>query len=183
MANYLTNLVWRFGYRFGNDNNFRLAVLWGLGVAHLIFNLTVFGFGPAAEFPASDTVQRYNNLEFHGRFVTDRELGTFVPGDRWGGVRRVFWGAWGVMFVANVIYIWIASRDERSRAWRAGVRAVRERRGSTSPAEARTPQAPAGQPPAPAAPQGGIARSEAWVIAREIMGATIANILTHRGGR
>ena len=174
--------IYRLVRKLKKSNNFRLAVFWLIGLAHLIFNLAVFGFGPAVEFPAPETIQRYNNLEFRGRFATDRELGTIAPSDRWGGFRRVSWGIWGVMFIGNLIYIPVAFRDEVGRAFRAAARAVRERRGSAPPVEPRTPQAPGGQPQAGATTRG-IARSEAWVIAREIMGATIANILTHRGGR
>lgn len=184
----MIDFLWRFGYRFGNDNNFRLAVLWGFALAHLIFNLVVFGFGLATDFfPIPEEVQRYNNLEFRGRFATDRELNPpswfgETTGSLWGQLRWWSWTALAVMFVVNVVYIPIAFRDELSRAWRFAARAFRERRGS--PATAGTPATAPAAPAGGATAGGGVARgifSEFYVVAREIMGATLANLFTHRG--
>ncbi|MBI4132530.1 MAG: hypothetical protein HY473_00315 [Candidatus Sungbacteria bacterium] len=173
----------RFVNRFRADNNFRLRVFWALGLAHLVFNLVVFGFGPAIEFPVSETVQRYRNLQFHGEFVTDREL-QWLPwvGElfawTWGSLRWISWTLWVVMLIVNLVYIPIAFRDEMSRAWRFGVRSVREKRGSVA--------APTAGAPAAATPSAGIQAGlmaagfkESFNFLREVLGATVANLFTH----
>ncbi len=185
----MADFLWRFGYRLGNDNNFRLKALWVFVLALLLLNLTFFGFGPATDFfPIAEEVQRYNNLEFRGRFATDRELNPpwwfwEAAGSLWAQLRWWSWAVWGVLFVVSVIYIPVSRFDEFGRAWRAGVRWVRERRGSP---------ATGGAPPATpatgrtAAGAGEIVHGlfgQFWVTLREILGATIANLITHRGRR
>ena len=181
----MANLLWRFGYRFGNDNNFRLAVFWGIGLVHLIFNLVVFGFGPAIEYPLAEESQRFYNRIYHGRYMTDWELNppwwlSEAGRALWARLRGWSWTTWVVMFVLNTIYIPISRRDEFSRVWRAAVRSIRERRGSPATGSA-PPTAPAAG--VGAATAGAVTRGilgELWASAREILTAAAAIMFTHQ---
>ena len=184
-------LVDWFFNRFRASNNFRLITFWAIGLAHLIFNLVVFGFGSGLEFGRSEEAQRYYNAFFDGRFATDAELVPWILRPFgwlagllswvWGWLRWASWTLWVLMFIVNIIYIPIAFRDEFSRGWRAGMRSVRERRGSSGAAATSPPPggggtAPPGQPqPGP----GGFLR-ELREFFREVAGASLSNLFFHR---
>lgn len=179
-----------FVNRFRASNNFQLGVFWAFGLLHLLFNLVVFGFGPAFEFGRSAEEQRYYNAFLSGRFATDAELVPWILrpfgwladifGELWGWLRWASWSLWVLLLILNVIYIPIAFRDEVSRAWRSALRSVRERRGSPASSSA-SPTPPVGAPTGGPTPTGFLGPSimGSLVFLREVIGATVANILTH----
>jgi hypothetical protein len=112
------------------NNNVRLATFWLITGLWLLFNLSVFGIGPAPRPVVGEIAQRYYNEYYLGRFATDAELNPIATffGGLWGILRAGSWLFWFFWFIWSVIYIPIAFSDEIGRLWQASVRRIRERR-------------------------------------------------------
>mgnify|MGYP001559229713 CR=1 FL=1 len=151
--------TWRFIIAFRTNNNVRLAVFWIATVILLLFNLVLFGVGPAVQPQPSlgEAIQKYHPAYYFVRYGSPPELSGFFLFNLRETIRPFAWWLWFILFLWSVIYIPIAFRDEVARTWESAWRKARESRGGEE--EANLPpigNRPNGgpQPPRPPEPEG-----------------------------
>ncbi len=176
-----------FKFAFRTNNNVRLAVLWLATGILFLFNLFVFGVGPAAKSPIGETAQKYYNLYYHGELLTDVELNPIFSsfGGLWEMIRSGAWWLWLLLFLGSVVYFPIALRDEVSRAWEVAWRKARERRGGEEKAHLPSPSIPpVAQPSQPATPSAeqplGFRRYLIWEVITDFLSAFLSHAFVRR---
>ncbi|MFH0852716.1 MAG: hypothetical protein V1845_03925 [bacterium] len=183
-----------FVISFLTNNNTRLLVCWIAVVVILLANLIVFGLGaPDSNSSMSETAQKYYNLEYKGKFGTDREIAGFtgsfseLVGWLWNVFRWIVWAFWLLLLIWSIIYVPIAFRDEAHAAWERTKRLITEKEGGEeelSPTEGERPKIKLGEKSKTSVSEGVISKiiEQIRIFIREFFAAVVADTLT-RGGK